>query len=680
MIPGIVASAAPIPFDPSFSTGIALPYTYRETDYNSLLTWTRTGAGPHITPDGFVGNGYNSRYVANTSLPSWITTSAGDLTIHAQIKPSRTMANTGAGSSRDVAIYVGTDNVTPVGKLELIVVEDIVSSRIPNVAARIDNSSITVKRLGRPFWSFEGQYPQLVSGGQPARPQSIHCLDAGHILVSAHYQEDHALVHKVRISDNELVGQFGFSSAYYHPGDFAERGDGTFWMINAGYLLEIDLEASLLSGNAVINTVYDLTVDPDGASGLEWLTFSGVEYLVFSEYKTSGTPYVYVVPATEVVNGGVFADSDRYKRFVIPFEVQGISYANGKLYTAQKEISGGSSQQGFIERFDLETAVASLADGSSLVAENVIWAPGKYVEGLDFHPVTGDIWTVTEGMGSVGDQNGWLSIWRGDTASTNRFNAYTLEYDHGTGVTTIKVNNRLFDTVTDSISTSPAAVCVGGLPQASAGVTAGFFTGTIKNIVIQDTPLTQQQYETAIGGYYEPDTLQVINVTLTNPGAESGTTGWTNETGALATRNAAPPPHTGGFSFGGGSNANTKARQRLTLTTALGLTTTEIDAGGLWGRVQWWQAGFSVADTDNGAMGLRFLDGSNVQQVENVAAKVRILPDYVADVANCWYFRGHPVTVPSGARSVDALMDMSRTTGTNLDCYIDDISLVFYRQ
>ena len=40
---------------------------------------------------------------------------------------------------------------------------------------------------------------------------------------------------------------------------------------------------------------------------------------------------------------------------------------------------------------------------------------------------------------------------------------------------------------------------------------------------------------------------------------------------------------------------------------------------------------------------------------------------------------GSTVSVPSGA-NIDALFDMTRASGTNLDCYFDDVEVSFYRQ
>ena len=53
--------------------------------------------------------------------------------------------------------------------------------------------------------------------------------------------------------------------------------------------------------------------------------------------------------------------------------------------------------------------------------------------------------------------------------------------------------------------------------------------------------------------------------TLVNPGAEQGTTGWTNEMGGLVTRNANPAPHGGSWYFGGGPNLQTRAYQEVDL-------------------------------------------------------------------------------------------------------------------
>ena len=65
-------------------------------------------------------------------------------------------------------------------------------------------------------------------------------------------------------------------------------------------------------------------------------------------------------------------------------------------------------------------------------------------------------------------------------------------------------------------------------PAGSHCWATGFYSGTARNIVIQDTVLSPDEYTTAATGLYETSSLPLIPVTLTNPDCETGnTTGWT---------------------------------------------------------------------------------------------------------------------------------------------------------
>lgn len=64
-------------------------------------------------------------------------------------------------------------------------------------------------------------------------------------------------------------------------------------------------------------------------------------------------------------------------------------------------------------------------------------------------------------------------------------------------------------------------------------------------------------------GYIDDISLTVGGVAqdMTNPGAESGTTGWINTIGAISTRTAFPDPHSGLRYFMGGTSSTARARQ-----------------------------------------------------------------------------------------------------------------------
>lgn len=158
-----------------------------------------------------------------------------------------------------------------------------------------------------------------------------------------------------------------------------------------------------------------------------------------------------------------------------------------------------------------------------------------------------------------------------------------------------------------------------------------------------------------------------IYPSLTNPGAETAdTTGWTNETGALGVRNSSPSPHAGSRYFYGGTVVSTIARQRIDLVAA-GWTTAELDTGNVQAIVSWYQGNYS-RDADNGGLGLRALDGS---QVAIGADDYSAMQDLTA-----WVYRTHTKTLPTLTRYVDILIKCNRSGGANNDTYIDDISLL----
>ncbi len=56
MIPGIAAAQMRIG-GASVLERLIFPLTYDEQDLDGLLTWSRTGSAPHVTPEGFEGMG-----------------------------------------------------------------------------------------------------------------------------------------------------------------------------------------------------------------------------------------------------------------------------------------------------------------------------------------------------------------------------------------------------------------------------------------------------------------------------------------------------------------------------------------------------------------------------------------------------------------------------------------------
>ncbi len=158
-----------------------------------------------------------------------------------------------------------------------------------------------------------------------------------------------------------------------------------------------------------------------------------------------------------------------------------------------------------------------------------------------------------------------------------------------------------------------------------------------------------------------------IAVALVNPGAESGTTGWTDELGGLGTRSDTPAPYAGTAYFFGGAYAETRASQRVDLVAA-GAAVVALDAGTCAATVGWQQASYDGTN-DPGACGLRFLDAALAELSTSMGTDTLVSP------ALTWSARSHSAAIPAGARYVDVLIHAVRAAGTNNDGYFDALTL-----
>lgn len=160
--------------------------------------------------------------------------------------------------------------------------------------------------------------------------------------------------------------------------------------------------------------------------------------------------------------------------------------------------------------------------------------------------------------------------------------------------------------------------------------------------------------------------VQPVPLTVTNPGAESGTTGWTNEIGNLDAGDAQVTPNSGSAYFAGGNaEAETKARQDISIPTA---QEAAVDAGTMEVRLTWFQQSVDEATDDQAEMTVRFLDGSLVQIGAESSAGL------TANVGG-WVQRQHIVAIPANTRTLRVAMHMLRQTGPDNDAFIDDIEV-----
>lgn len=659
---------------------VALPLTYDEDDYAAAMTWVRQGNGPHVTPLGFEGDGYEAR-LKSTTIPAWMTSASAVLTLHASISfyPQQLK------STSEFVVYTGEDDASPIAKMSISVIPDATNSQITQTVYRMGTGGVgfVEKRMGRSGWKFETLTPDITVGGFQVRPQAILFLDANTVILTGHFEDTFTRVWKVRLSDFAVLDYFDATGDWAHIGVMAQRSNGDVYVGGiANKLCLVDLDASFLAGTISFSNVIDCsTLFTEGIGGLEFVTVSGTEYMILPEYRfSSGTPYFYVFNASTALALSSLADTDRYKRFLgLPREGQGCCMRSGLLVTATNDGGvAGTSRYGYVKTWDIVTAISSTADGATLSAVATFDAPSKYTEDVAAHPSTNDLWMSIEGITAVGSDIGGLSWWSSPLDGSLVENHYTIEYN-GAGLSTIKLNNRLYDTVSGTSGIAVDCVTVGGPPAAAAGITARYFTGFVRNVVLQDLPMTPAQYSAAVNGDYEPNSLTAYEFTLTNPGAESGsTTGWTVESGGMVAlqypSTTGTLPHGGSWIFSGGNNATSISRQRLDILAQTGLSGATIDAGDLWAKVRWWQTN---ADTvDSGAMGLRLLDVSQVQ-ISIAYAGIATMPN-VSGSYRPWYPRALAADLSSGSRYVDALTRHVRASGTANDAQFDDIRVTVY--
>lgn len=669
--PSPTLSLTPTPtLTPTMTPGgdvpLILPLSYDDQDAANAVTWTNLAGGPVATTEGGWFSGFNTRLSANSGLPTWVTTgSSGPLSIFASVTPSDSYPNSATTVVASASQSTGSGNP----KLAITASQDsyITSTYVSGVS--YFTSSLQTVPVARREWKYEYPYPELTSSGFNARPQGILFLDDATMLVTSHYEEQFSLCHKVNVADGSILGWFQFPSPKNHISSISKKSDGTYWFADyaTNTVMQVDLEASFASNTAVITLDYNLsTIVGMGAAIWETLN-DGIEYLIAGQYLTTGTPYIYVIPANLVVDGGSFALAQRQKRFVITQRMQGIRYHNGVFYVATNRQTADSTATGVIQRTTLDM---SNADGSTLPVVSVHSAPSQYVEDIDFHPTTGWLWTSTEGYSAVGT-TGWLSVWSSPLDNSSVTNNIEAFYN-GAGLITVKVNNRAFCTVSATPTITPAALSIGGNVTSAASMNGTFFPGIIKNVCFQSSQLTSYQYDNLLNGMYEPNSLTAYPLTITNPGCEiPNAAGWTAEVGSISCKlvpASGPTPYEGDSYFYG-TGASIVASQRV----AIPLTSTDIDAGLITMLIEYHQATWT-SGADAGSIGIRFLDASNALISSVIPATAW------PGVQALWKSRSVSAVVPPNARSVEIVITMARDAGTNCDAYFDAIRPRFFKK
>lgn len=637
---------------------IALPLTYDQLDFDNTLAWTVT-AGPLPTPQGAAFDGYSARVKANASLPAWLSSATGPLAIQASITPIGPVGSGGEG----FAVGVMNESTTYRPKLALASVPDSQNALIAQMSAVCySGGALQRKRLARQTWRYEMRYPQLTVGSFQARPQGILFLDADTVLVTAHYEEQVSQAHRVKLSTGEVTGWFAFPTPFLHIASIARSADGSIWFSDyaTNRLLKVDLAASFAANSAVVTVNYNMAA-MGGFGSMCFTTIGGTEYLIAAPYTTATTGnYIYYIPASVITNGGSFAVTDRYRRYLSEPRIQGMAIKGSVLCVSSNRTQTDTATTGWVSKYAIDITPA---DGATMVATAQEYGPGQYTEDIDFHPTTGHCWMPTEGATAVGSDVGWLAVWSSPLDGSYVENTYNLFYD-GVSSVTIRINNHVFEVMSWTPATSPGAVSLGGQTLASAGWANNFFTGFVRNVLLQDVEIDTIEYAFNYNGGYEPNALTVYTLNLTNPGAEAGnTSGWTSEVGTLAVRQLNPLPHSGLYYFTDATSPSNLSRQRIAVPSG---AQAAIDAGNAYAHMPWWQASFSTGD-DNSACGLRALSAANATLGQFIAPSIVITPRMT------WSYRNVAFALPATTRSLDALISMTRLAGTANDGYTDDI-------
>ena len=637
---------------------VAWPLTCDEHDASGANTLARTG-GPRITPDGFRANGFDARYTL-TTLPAWLQHAGAPVSLHAIAR-----VDAPARSSRDVVVSLCSTSADQ-PKIEIAVVPDPAVSAVGCVALRAYKaSSVVVKHLNRLGWRFEFRAPELVDGAVPAF-QGLLWLDASTLLLVGHLSNLKTLLYRVDAATGEYTGR-GSSTDLRHMGPLALDSAGNVWASDLhsygnGYAtFRIDLGTSFSTGEiAVVPGSMSPHGDFYAVGGVAFVEVGGTEYVLLQEYDSTGSPWLYVFPASAL--GASLAQANRHKRFSLGYRVQDICMraSDGLLYASRNIDHANTDTRGWVQSYDIASAIASAADGSTLTPLAGEPAATRYAEGIDFHPVTDRLWMNTEGLSvAVVDQRSHVAVWSSAFPQEPEENVYLVDFQGGS--LEVRLNGRLMvDMAGHTPATAPTRIAVGGPPSATAGLASGFMVaGTVRALAVKSQPFTQVELDDLASGALEPGVLTESALALTNPGAEAGSSsGWTDElAGTTGVRQTSPVPTSGSWYFVGGNAASSRARQHVSLPA--GLTDP-------WVVVEWLQASYD-GSTDPGGVGVRALDAGGTELGYFPSPEISVTP------SQTWVRRSWSASLPAGTTQVDIVQHRTRTSGTNVDCYVDDI-------
>lgn len=475
------------PLGSTVPAAITWPLTADNLDTDGLNPLVTLPVNPApFGPNGLIGNGVNGAGNAKAvaALPAWAASSTADLSLFAIGKAS--------GPSqiwRELVVSVCQDIGNDKCKLELAVVDDAVTT-LGDWVLRCSNGVTTSlqKILCRVGWRFEFRTPEMVSS--VPRPQALCWLDSSTLLLCSDIAgTSKCVLYRIDAATGEYTGRAS-STTYRHPNGLHVDPDGGVWCVCSvgGFdkRKRIDLTASFSSG--AITESGDWNTGDVPTSSIAFATLGGVEYVLLSQYATSGTPRCYVFLRSQMA--GTVNQTDRVISFRVGFGVQDLVQraSDGLVYASRSAGSGG-----LVQAYDLAAIIAAGVDDVTPTPVSVYPAATAWPEGLDFHPVTDRLWMCTEGLGTAGDSWSHSSVW--STAMTgSEENSFLVDYTRGE--IQVRLNGRLQWQFDHSFASLPApthitiGAAVGAAPPLAAFMSAGVF---VRNVAISSVPFTPTQ-------------------------------------------------------------------------------------------------------------------------------------------------------------------------------------------
>lgn len=218
-------------------------------------------------------------------------------------------------------------------------------------------------------------------------------------------------------------------------------------------------------------------------------------------------------------------------------------------------------------------------------------------------------------------------------------------------------------------------ICVAG-STGSGGTTRSFpgtqlYWGWSSGLTLADANALEDAFQAAILPILtelHPEESYPVALTLTNPGAESGSmTGWTQlDTSNGTAINDVPSSHAGSWYFAGAASAASAWWGQVVALPSL--YETDVDNGWITIQAKVWQLGLT-ADGDTGGLNIECGDGTNFT-TGWLSGKFSAQTD-----PTVWTHNVVELRVPPGTREFRISFRGIRNTGTQLSSYTDEYEL-----